>query len=452
MDLNGIHVWRQTQTQTVINNFCNEDFNILHPKRNSSAHTDRLLLMEFPIMQWIFAIPCKLLSNNVVISRILSFIIGLFTVWGMYRLTSILMHNKVAATICAWCFNFSPVFYYYTVNPLPDNFALCFAVWSLYFSILTTQNNKLQYFILASAMACIATLAKLPFIIYTASIISFQILQLLINKSIKIFSLRVLLFMLIMTPAISWYMYVIPTWPKHGVLTGMFNNNKETSMFFNILWGNIVSTLPELLINYASVPFFIAGFIFAYKNRIHKHPNFNQLLFCLILVVVYFLYELNMIDTVHDYYLFPFLPFIFLVVSYGAINMLKQYKLHFIAIIALLILPLTAYLRINTRWNETSPGFNAVYYQEKDKLQKLIPNDALCVVGNDESGFILLYYLDKKGWTFNRDLTKEKLAFYIANGADYLFTDNNDNVAADFIEKKIYKQGSLSVYKLKSGN
>src|SRR5207253_4901995 len=85
-DLIGYHVWRQTETQTVINNFSTEDFNILHPKINGDADTDRIRRMEFPIMQWLFAIFYKVFGNHIIISRILTFIIGLFSVFGIYYL------------------------------------------------------------------------------------------------------------------------------------------------------------------------------------------------------------------------------------------------------------------------------------------------------------------------------------------------------------------------------
>ena len=35
LDLIGYHVWRQTQTQSNVENFYNEDFNILNPRINS---------------------------------------------------------------------------------------------------------------------------------------------------------------------------------------------------------------------------------------------------------------------------------------------------------------------------------------------------------------------------------------------------------------------------------
>jgi hypothetical protein len=39
-DLVGRHVWRQAQTQTVVVNFYEEDFNILNPRLNSRGSGD----------------------------------------------------------------------------------------------------------------------------------------------------------------------------------------------------------------------------------------------------------------------------------------------------------------------------------------------------------------------------------------------------------------------------
>ena len=82
-ELMGYHIWRQAQTQTVINNFYREDMNILHPRGNDGAGGDRLLRMEFPVMQWIFACFFKVFGNHIIISRLLSFIIGIGSVFGI---------------------------------------------------------------------------------------------------------------------------------------------------------------------------------------------------------------------------------------------------------------------------------------------------------------------------------------------------------------------------------
>ena len=65
MDLLGIHVWRQTETQTVINNFYKADMNILNPRVNDHPDMSQLHRMEFPLMQWLFAVFYKIFGPHI---------------------------------------------------------------------------------------------------------------------------------------------------------------------------------------------------------------------------------------------------------------------------------------------------------------------------------------------------------------------------------------------------
>ena len=163
-----------------------------------------------------------------------------------------------------------------------------------------------------------------------------------------------------------------------------------------------------------------------------------------------------MIELVHDYYLMPFLPVLFLVVAYGAG---KFYNMRTVAIKPLIVLlfislPVFAALRINGRWDTERPGFNSLYYEHKDELRTLIPEGAKCVVGNDVSHFILLYYIDRKGWVFDTDqLYDYDLRFYIFEGAEYLLSDSKASEQAaiqQLIESTVFEKGNLKVYKLKN--
>jgi len=119
-DLVSIHVWRQTETQTTIVNFYEEDFNILNPRQNNRGDGDGIFRMEFPLMQWMVAGTYKIFGHHLLITRIFMFIIGLFTIAGIYELVLQVLNKKIPAIIAAWTFSFSPGFYYYTINPQPD--------------------------------------------------------------------------------------------------------------------------------------------------------------------------------------------------------------------------------------------------------------------------------------------------------------------------------------------
>jgi hypothetical protein len=455
-DLVGIHVWRQTETQTVINNFARYDMDITHPMYNDIQEQN--VKMEFPLMQWAFAMFYRAFGDYIAISRILSFIIGICSVLGMFYLCDAVFRNKWMAAICAWCFNWSPVFFYYTVNPLPDNFALCCAIWSAVFFFRFTKSYSSKHAVASAIFAGLATLTKLPFILYSSLVFAFLIIVFRSKENKQKGAMKIVwLYALAHIPAILWYRVAIPTWGDNGVIKGMFNVTGSRSEILNILVGNLTSILPELIINYGSVLFFITGFYFLFRNNLHKRKHFLIFLLWSLSILAYFLFEANMIGLVHDYYLFPFLPMIFLLVAYGAWHMLNTRKqaVRYFALLLLAVLPVTAFLRINSRWDTENPGFNPVYYKYKNELQALIPKKATCIVGNDDSRCIVLYYLNRRGFSFSYDMLTAKDIEMLNRKAvgQYLFTDSpvDSNAAVkQYLEAKIFEKENLRVYKIKN--
>ncbi len=161
-----------------------------------------------------------------------------------------------------------------------------------------------------------------------------------------------------------------------------------------------------------------------------------------------------MIGMAHDYYLFPFLPFMFLVVTAGAKIVIEHPMnwLRYVGVFALTILPLTAYLRAEGRW--TTMGNEAAILEHKSELRNLIPDEALVVVGNDPSTHIFLYHIHKKGWTFEQDwLTSVELKDYIDKGAKFLYSNtdyvNQNEGIHQFLGEPIFNQDGIRVYPLK---
>jgi len=461
-DLVGFHVWRQTQTQINIENFAKEDFNILDPRIDNRGAGSGIFRMEFPIMQWLFAIFYKLFGTHIFISRILTFIIGLFSVWGIYHLLYALFNRIPIALIGAWCFNFSPVFYYYTVNPLPDNFALCLSIWGLTFFFRWIKNNKTSSLVLSAALLSLATMAKLPFVIYL-SVIGVYIIWGLVRKAIKVKTVLkiVVVYGACFLPAAAWYFSVVGGWQGNGIVAGITAVKKDDiANILGIMQANLVSSLPELLVNYGALLFFLAGFYFMFRNKVQKkEPGFIMLVALGTSAILYFLFEMNMIGRVHDYYLFPFLTPIFILLAYGAeqLFMTEKKLLKTFCTFLICILPLTAFLRIEHRWNTTSPGFNPDLYTYKNDLRSAVPDNALCIVGNDESGHILFYYIHKKGWCFDLDtLGPKSIKALIAQGAKYLYTDSRkvdeNKEVQPYFDRLIMQRGSIKVYALKDQN
>jgi 4-amino-4-deoxy-L-arabinose transferase-like glycosyltransferase len=456
-DIISIHAWRQTQTQTNIVNFYEEDMNILNPRKNDRANGSGIYRMEFPIMQWSVACLYKVFGKNILITRISMFVIGLFSILGLYRLLLVLFQNTYIALIGAWTFNFSPCFYYYTINPLPDNFALWCSIWGMTFFMEWYRNRKNYQLLLIGFLLCLGTLTKLPFILYYA--VPFTYFLILIyhqgfNKQILVAALSIFMFLVF---PLLWYISVIPQWHGNGIVLGMMDNSFSILTILDYFQHNLFSTLPELLINYGSVLFFLAGFYFLYARKSYKHELFIPIIIWSASVVAYFVFEINMIEKVHDYYLFPFYPLIFMLVSYGAFHfyMINRKMTKRLTIALLLILPFTCYLRMQERWSFDSPGFNADLLLYKSDLQKAVPKNALVVVGNDSSPSIYFYHLDKKGWYFKEDqLTKKGIEHMIQCGAQYMYSDSRivDQRVGKYLDSLILEKGTFKVYRLKNTN
>ncbi|MFK8005703.1 MAG: ArnT family glycosyltransferase [Saprospiraceae bacterium] len=456
LDLVSIHVWRQTQTQNTIQSFYEEDFNLLNPRRNNRGSSDGILRMEFPIMQWIFAGFFKTLGNHLIISRLLSLLIGFLSILGIYFLSKEIFKSEIAGLLSAWFFNFSPSFFYHTVNPMPDNLAMCFAIWGLVFFFLFGKKLSVSNLIWSGIFLSLAALTKLPFILFVSVPFVYHFLfQKKINSKnthFAFFSIYILQLL-----PLAWYVWVIPTWKGNEVAKGMFINQESFSDLFAIISGNLISTLPELLLNYAAVPLFLFGIFQLFKLKIYQKKLFPVFGILLLGLIAYFLFEMNLIGLIHDYYLFPFLPLLFLMVGFGGFQLWKSNRqwAKNLVLVAILIAPLTAHLRIASRWNLDDVGFNKDFLTYKNDLQNAIPDDALCVIGNDVSGHILSYYIHKKGWIFKNDnLTKGILEHYILDGATYLYSDsdivNSSNDILELIDSTISKKGSIHIYKLKS--
>jgi hypothetical protein len=237
---------------------------------------------------------------------------------------------------------------------------------------------------------------------------------------------------------------------------GMLGNNESMVKLLDYYQHNLISTLPELLVGYGSLIFFVAGFFFSFRNKAYLNPKFLLLLSLSILAILYYLFEANAIAKIHDYYLFPFYPLLFIQVAYGAFNLYNsRIKFNrYLTYALLVVIPVTCYFRMQGRWNPDSPGFNKDLLTYKKELQNAVPKDALVVAGNDDSHFIMFYYIDKKGWGFNDDrLSADKLQDMIERGAKYLYSDSkniyNNVELAHYFDEMIMEKGSIKIYSLK---
>lgn len=454
-DLMSVHVWRQTQTQANIDNFYEEDMNIFNPRRDARGDGDGIFRMEFPLMQWLVAVLYHVFGQQLIITRIFMFIVSMFSVFGMYHLLRALFNNLHLALMGAWAFAFSPNFYYYSINPLPDNLALCCAIWGLAFFFKWYRVQVKWQLAFSGLLLGIGALVKLPFVIFYV-VPGLYFLRLFVQKQFSwrrmVEAVTILGFVIL---PLLWYFTGIPDWEGNVVVYGMFNNETPYQVLLDYYQHTMFSSIPELFINYGSLLFFIAGFYFLFQHKYHKSRKFALLFALSLAALFYYFFEANAIAKVHDYYLFPFYPLLFILIGFGAFRLYqsKLKWLKFLTLLLLLILPFAAFLRMQNRWDPEHPGFNKDLYKYKTELRNAVPKNALVAVGNDPSTSIFLYYIDKKGFTFEQDhLTAAWLGGMISGGAQYLYTDSEAVLQKpgmeNYLDELIVECGSIKVFRI----
>ena len=458
-DLIGKHLWRQAQTQLNIQNFTRNDFNILNPRTNSWNGNSSILRLEFPIMQWTIASLNKIFGESIFITRLFMFLTGIFGALGFYLLLYELLEDRWSSLIGAYLLTYSPVFYFYTMNPQPDIFGLSMGIWSFYFFFkYKNKNFKNSYLILSAIFISISILAKLPFIIF-GIIPSIFFIQNLLGKNEKkhIISVSlVIAYGISLVGPVLWYSWVMKSWGNDTTIGGIVNHPISWDRFSYILKHHFEVMWPRQLIGYPALILLLIGLFYAFKKKVYKNKNFILIVSFAIGLMAYFFYEISIIDVVHDYYMLPFFPLFFLVVAYGTKSILKKKIGKALVLIVFIAAPFHAYLSVNNWWSRYMSFFDMALLEDRDFLRNFIPQDSKCIMLNDYSGCMTSYLIDKQGYTFNNDqLPTLWVDDMIKNyNTTYLFStsravDTREDLQP-YLDSVIYEKIHLRVFKLKN--
>lgn len=459
--LSGTHLWRQSQTQNNITNFYRQDFNILNPRDMSfNGGRDNIMRYEFPIMQWCIALLYKIFGESILITRLAMLAISLWACLGMYRLINIMTHHITVSIFTTWAFSFSPVFFYYAINPLPDILALAAVIWFTYYYVRFIQEERYHDYLLAAFFLMLATLAKLPYLM-AGIILAGHGLDVLLRRgwnrsytSAK-FLLKALSLPLTLLPALLWYYIVIPGWGTNGVLKGVFDNQISWDRFWMIFSFHWKVLLPQQLLGVPNVLFFVVGIIGILTTRLWKCRYFLPMLSILLVTILYFLMEINMIDVIHDYYMMPFLPTIFIICGAGIYFMYNsRFK---VLVYALLVaLPVITYIIKKGSYFNYGTKTEKVLVENYKIFRNAVPQKEKCIMLNDISTHTFAYLVDKQGYIFYNDyLPVEWIDDMVRNHhVRYMYSDSrivdNNKEFYPYIDSLLLDKGGVKVFRLKA--
>ncbi len=455
-----------------IKGFLHQDPNILNPRvPYFNGREENILRYEFPLFQWSIARVESVFGESILIVRLCIFLLGLATVYFFYRLLLVLGLSDKAALSGAIFFQFSPVFFYYTLNPIPDNLALFGGVVYLYHLFAYIKSPTSRHLLWATSGLLLATLAKLPFLMFSiVSIIYFA--NQLFSKSQKEHTGRshfpgilparwkepmtfAAVQMAGILPALIWYAYVMPGWKNNGIVKGIFLWNMSAEEFWHIAQYHLTTMFPLLLLNPISLLFFFYGLA-----GLKKMPA-NLLRYVGGLIGITFLYlllEFNMIGTIHDYYMMPFLPWLYIMVALGTERWLSRAQASFrknIWLASLLLAPFLTFFMRKNDWTLHRTYYNHDLFIHQKALKEAVPSNEQCIIIKDPSRYVFAYKIDKMGYIYPDkylpirwidDLMRKKNIRYMYS--DVREVDEHPEFAA-YIDSLLLEAGSIRVFRLK---
>ena len=145
-------------------------------------------------------------------------------------------------------------------------------------------------------------------------------------------------------PVAAWYIFAIKDWGYMGVLKGVTVQANLSDLFVYFKFA-LFHWLPLHLVNVFAMIFLLIGTWILIRRKVFT-PSLSWIFSAgLIITLLYYVYEINMIAKVHDYYMLPFLVWLHLGISVG-IRSIDWAKSRFLWQILFIGMPVYTYFKI----------------------------------------------------------------------------------------------------------
>jgi len=459
----SVHVWRQVTTMAMARNLAEEGLNPLQPKVDRRYDTNGITGSQFLSYEFGLGILYKVFGFNESLARWWSLLFYLLIAGGMYAFVFEITKNRMYAFAGGWMLAFSPELFYHGINALPDILALAAMLWSLVYLLRWQEARKSGNLWLFFGCITLAGLTKLQFL--SAGICALVLfLRAVFKKELNPAQIAVWIFggIISLASTAAWYIYARYLTKVSGLFeVGLvLNIEKDLDRVKTILFQNIVSDLPELLLGFGSAVFFLWG-LFTFFKESYRHPYlFIFTSWSLLMLMFHYLVLAQM--EVHQYYMLSYLPLLFFVAVFGYSRLYRIYRN--VAVIVLMLAPIIAGLRIiPARWMPGKEGVLESFYDNETRAQisSLFKPEERIIAGPDVSGCINFYFTHTKGFGFNNgmeklsDTTKNgqyRIEDYIKRGASkILITDTSyfsNPIIRPYMKRILYKNDELMVGEL----
>ncbi|GAA4362567.1 hypothetical protein GCM10023185_30620 [Hymenobacter saemangeumensis] len=461
----SVHTWRQCNTMAVARNLYEEGMNPLKPRVDRRKDTDGVTGMQFPSYEWVVAGSYRVLGFNETWPRVISWLMMAAGLVAFYALVRRISGSALLGALGAWGLSWSPEIYFHGINALPDILALTASTAGLWWFVRWRDTRQPLLLFLSLLGVTLGGLTKLQFLVVGFPIAVFVVRDIL-QRRLSLAALGLLLGYALVAVGLplAWYAYALKLIESSG-LNDFGLELRPASDFItglNIFKRNLLSDWPELLLGYGMVVLLLVGLWRLLRRPPLRHEWFLPGLAWSLALAAYYFIELRQMEG-HTYYQLPLLPPLLLLGVWGAAWLRRYPRGRVLLLVALVSLPLWAFLRVNVgRWMKplTEP-IELTDPANRLALETATPPEALCVVGPDISGCKYFYFLHKKGFGFDwpsqlvESSSNGKLyvADCIDRGARYLYTNDsttiNDVRLRPYLDRQVRRVGSFQVWALR---
>ncbi|HKL67705.1 MAG TPA: hypothetical protein VJ877_07415, partial [Bacteroidales bacterium] len=131
----GIHFMRQTDSLSFAGIYFREGFEFFNPGLYNLKNIDGHAACEFPVLYYITSLIYLVTGQNYSVLKILNYLLAMTGIFCIYRMSMLILRNRVYSILIALVLFTSTVFNYYSLNYLPDSgaFGLIMIGWFFFF-------------------------------------------------------------------------------------------------------------------------------------------------------------------------------------------------------------------------------------------------------------------------------------------------------------------------------
>ena len=429
------HNWRQTLTNTIARNLAYESKGIMYPVIDHAGERSGIIGAEFPIYNYTIAGMIKAFGFQHWYGRLINLI---FTCLGMLAFFGIIkrIHSSKTAFLATLFLLFS-VWLTYGRKIMPDTLSVSLVIIGVYFSIMFLDKGKWWQLLLTFLSISLGILIKMPagLMLAPAGLILFQ-------KKYDI-KKRIAVIAAFGTAGILAYLWFF-SWVLHLNTYGFMLFFPRT---LSEGWAEITEHGWATLNNIVFCSFYsffgFAVFLASLGFIIYKKQWFPLAILGIATpVFLYFIIKTGITFPYHSYYMVPFAPVMAYIAGYGVSKLPKQNWI----IAVVLVFGIESLANQHDDWRIRKADRQ---FLQLESIADSIDTRDEKIICNGGVGPTLMYFLNRRGWTFETEELQLPLldSIYTHYQPKYLYiylTDYEPN--GSVYKHLVFKNDFLRVY------